>query len=81
MIYGYARVSTGGQSIDSHVRQLTNAGCKKVVPKVARQDGRKPELTQHPRREAMKRCDGGEPVRGIARSFNVHHATISRLGA
>jgi DNA invertase Pin-like site-specific DNA recombinase len=30
MKYGYARVSTDGQSIDAQVRQLTKAGCKKV---------------------------------------------------
>ena len=30
MIYGYARVSTDGQSVDSQVRQLTKAGCRKV---------------------------------------------------
>ncbi len=30
MIYGYARVSTDGQSVDAQVRQLTKAGCKKV---------------------------------------------------
>ena len=41
--------------------------------------GRKPTLTPHQQREAMKRRDGGEPVREIARRFNVHHATISRL--
>ena len=43
--------------------------------------GRKPKLTPHQQREAMKRRDSGEPVRDIARSFNVHHATISRLAA
>jgi DNA invertase Pin-like site-specific DNA recombinase len=30
VIYGYARVSTDGQSVDAPVRQLTKAGCKKV---------------------------------------------------
>ena len=30
MIYGYARISTDGQSVDAQVRQLTKAGCKKV---------------------------------------------------
>jgi DNA invertase Pin-like site-specific DNA recombinase len=176
MIYGYARVSTDGQSVDAQVRQLTKAGCKKVFREVAsgaktdraqlrrqleagdvltvtRLDrlarstrdllntlaaisakkagfrslgdtwadtttshgrlmltvlgglaeferelirvrtgegrerakargvkmGRKPKLTPHQQREAMKRRDNGEPVREIARSFNVHHATISRL--
>ena len=181
MIYGYARVSTDGQSADAQVRQLTRAGCKKVFREVAsgaktdraqlrrllgqleagdvltvtRLDrlarstrdlfdtlatitgkkagfrslgdtwadtttshgrlmltvpgglaeferdlirartgegrerakargvkmGRKPKLTLHQRREAMKRRDSGELVREIARSFNVHHATISRLAA
>jgi DNA invertase Pin-like site-specific DNA recombinase len=30
MNYGYARVSTGGQSVDAQLSQLTKAGCKKV---------------------------------------------------
>jgi DNA invertase Pin-like site-specific DNA recombinase len=179
MIYGYARVSTDGQSVDAQVRQLIRAGCKKVfretasgaktdrsqlrralnqlaaddVLMVTRLDrlarstrdllntlaaitdrkagfrslsdawadtttahgrlmltvlgglaefecelirvrtgegraravargvklGRKPKLTLHQQREAVRRRDNGEPVREIARSFNVHHATISRL--
>ena len=35
MIYGYARVSTDGQSVDAQVRQLTEAGCAKVYREVA----------------------------------------------
>jgi DNA invertase Pin-like site-specific DNA recombinase len=35
MKYGYARVSSDGQSIDAQVRQLTKAGCKKVFREVA----------------------------------------------
>src|ERR1700681_1859096 len=35
MKYGYARVSTDGQSVDAQVRQLTKAGCKKVFREVA----------------------------------------------
>jgi DNA invertase Pin-like site-specific DNA recombinase len=35
MMYGYARVSTDGQSVDAQVRQLTKAGCKKVFREVA----------------------------------------------
>jgi len=179
MIYGYARVSIDGQSLDAQVRQLTKAGCRRVfretasgaetdraqlrrvvaalepgdVLTVARPDrlahstcdllntlaaitgkdagfrsladawadttaphgrlmltvlgglaeferelirartsegrarakasgnspGRPHKLTLHQQREAVKRRDGGEAVREIARSFNVHHATISRL--
>src|ERR1700721_206116 len=35
MKYGYARVSTDGQSVEAQVRQLTKAGCKKVFREVA----------------------------------------------
>lgn len=42
--------------------------------------GRKPKLTDHQRREAIRRRDqDGETVREIARSYNVSHSTISRL--
>ena len=34
-VYGYARVSTDGQSVDAQVRQLTDAGCEKVLREVA----------------------------------------------
>src|SRR5271167_3130138 len=35
MKYGYARVSTDGQSVEAQVRQLTKAGCKKVFRETA----------------------------------------------
>jgi DNA invertase Pin-like site-specific DNA recombinase len=180
MKYGYARVSTDGQSVEAQTRQLAKAGCKKVFREVAsgaktdrtqlrrsidalgpgdvlmvtRLDrlarstrdllnmlaaitekkagfrslgdawadtttphgrlmltvlgglaeferdlirartsegrerakargvklGRKPKLTEHQKREAIRRRDhDGEPVREIARSYNVSHSTISRL--
>src|ERR1700759_4692244 len=182
MKYGYARVSTDGQSVDAQVRQLTKAGCKKVFREVAsgaktdraqlrrlietleagdvvtvtRLDrlarstrdllntlaaiterkagfrslgdtwadtttahgrlmltvlgglaeferelirartaegraraiakgvklGRKPKLTPHQRAEARQRIAAGmETLREIARSYNVHNSTISRLVA
>jgi DNA invertase Pin-like site-specific DNA recombinase len=46
--------------------------------------GRKPILTPtpHQMREAIRRRDTkGEPVREIARTYNVSHSTISRLKA
>jgi DNA invertase Pin-like site-specific DNA recombinase len=46
--------------------------------------GRKPKLTPHQMREAVRRRDKGEPMREIARTFNafnVSHSTISRLQA
>jgi DNA invertase Pin-like site-specific DNA recombinase len=179
MKYGYARVSTDGQSVDAQVRQLKAAGCKTVFREVAsgaktdraqlrrllgqldagdvltvtRLDrlarstrdllntlgtiadrkagfrslgdtwadtttshgrlmltvlgglaeferdlirsrtgegrarakargvkmGRKPKLTPHQRAEVIRRKDSGEAVREIARSYNVHNSTISRL--
>jgi len=41
--------------------------------------GRPFKLTAHQRKEAAARKAAGEPVREIARSFNVSAATISRL--
>jgi DNA invertase Pin-like site-specific DNA recombinase len=44
--------------------------------------GRKPKLTDHQKREAIRRRDrDGETVREIARSDNVSHSTICRLTA
>jgi DNA invertase Pin-like site-specific DNA recombinase len=42
--------------------------------------GRKPKLTPHQRSEALLRREAGEPLTEIARSYNVSHMTISRLG-
>src|SRR6202035_2304164 len=42
--------------------------------------GRKPKLTPHLKREAIKRRDrDGETLRSIGRSYNVSAATIGRL--
>jgi DNA invertase Pin-like site-specific DNA recombinase len=41
--------------------------------------GRKPKLTAHQRREALARREAGEPLTEIARSYDVHHSTISRM--
>lgn len=41
--------------------------------------GRKPKLTPYQRAEALKRLEAGESARAIGRSYQVHHATISRL--
>jgi len=44
--------------------------------------GRKPKLTQHQQREAIRRRDmDGETLRSIGRSYNVSAQTISRLTA
>jgi DNA invertase Pin-like site-specific DNA recombinase len=42
--------------------------------------GRKPALTPHQQREAKQRRESGkETLREIARTYNVHNSTISRL--
>jgi hypothetical protein len=52
------------------------------VPAKGVKMGPKFKLTAHQQREAIKRRDTkGEPVREIARTFNVSHSTISRLKA
>src|SRR5207245_11806123 len=43
--------------------------------------GRRFKLTAHQKQEAIRRRDQGEPVRAIARSYNVNASTISRLTA
>ncbi len=42
--------------------------------------GRPPELTAHQAKETIKRREAGEPMRDIAKSYNVSHSTISGLG-
>jgi len=60
--------------------QFVHHGSRARAKANGRSLGRKPKLTPHQRREAIKRRDrDGEPVREIARSYNVHASTISRL--
>lgn len=44
-----------------------------------RRMGRRPKLTPHQQREARQRREAGESITVIARSYAVHHSTISRL--
>src|SRR5271166_5780931 len=56
MKYGYARVSTDGQSVDAQVRQLKAAGCKTVFREVA--SGAKSDRAQLHR--LLGRLDDGD---------------------
>src|ERR1700723_2095387 len=56
MKYGYARVSTDGQSVEAQVRQLTRAGCKKVFRETA--SGAKTDRSQL--RRALDQLDAGD---------------------
>jgi DNA invertase Pin-like site-specific DNA recombinase len=58
MKYGYARVSTEGQSVDAQVRQLTKAGCKRVFREVA--SGAKTDRAQL--RRLLDHLDAGDEL-------------------
>ena len=60
------------------ILKRANEGRKAARDRGAR-FGRKPKLSQHQQAEALKRLDAGESCRLIAKTFGVHHATISRL--
>jgi DNA invertase Pin-like site-specific DNA recombinase len=60
------------------IRSRTGEGRARAKAKGVKM-GRKPKLTAHQRAEAIRRKENGEPMRDIARSYNVHNSTISRL--
>jgi DNA invertase Pin-like site-specific DNA recombinase len=63
MKYGYARVSTDGQSVDAQVRQLSKAGCKKVFRETA--SGAKTDRAQ--RRRLLGQLAAGDVVTDMRR--------------
>lgn len=66
---------------DERQRILKRANAGRVeARKRGAKFGRKPKLSERQQAEAKQRLAKGETCRSIARSFNVHHATISRLG-
>ena len=62
------------------ILQRTNEGRTRALAEGVR-FGRKPKLTKHQAREALKRVAVGETLREIALSYNVDHSTIHRLKA
>jgi DNA invertase Pin-like site-specific DNA recombinase len=60
------------------IRQRTAEGRERAKERGVKL-GRRPKLTPHQQQEARKRRKDGEPIRDIARSYNVHNSTISRL--
>ena len=62
------------------IRARTGEGRERAKARGVRM-GRKPKLTPHQMKEALRRRDQGEPMRDIGKSFNVSHSTISRLAA
>lgn len=65
---------------DERQRILKRANAGRVAArKRGARFGRKPKLSEHQQAEAKQRLAKGETCRAIARTFGVHHATISRL--
>jgi DNA invertase Pin-like site-specific DNA recombinase len=62
------------------IRARTGEGRARAVARGVKL-GRKPKLTPHQRQEVLRRKENGDAVREIARSYNVHNSTISRLTA
>jgi DNA invertase Pin-like site-specific DNA recombinase len=60
------------------IRARTGEGRQRAKDRGVRL-GRKPKLTAHQKREALARRNAGEALAEIARSYDVHHSTISRL--
>jgi DNA invertase Pin-like site-specific DNA recombinase len=60
------------------IRARTGEGRQRAKARGVRL-GRKPKLTAHQKQEALARRQAGEPLAEIARSYDVHHSTISRL--
>jgi aspartate/tyrosine/aromatic aminotransferase len=57
MIYGYARVSTDGQSVDAQVKQLRDAGAEKsFVKQQAAHGPTGPDCAAHWRRSTRATC-------------------------
>jgi DNA invertase Pin-like site-specific DNA recombinase len=62
------------------IRSRTTEGRERAKQRGVKM-GRPSKLTPHQRREALQRKRDGEGICEIARSYNVHNSTISRLGA
>jgi DNA invertase Pin-like site-specific DNA recombinase len=60
------------------IRARTGEGRARAKARGVRM-GRPPKMTPRQIKEALRRRDNGEPMREIARSYNVSHSTISRL--
>jgi DNA invertase Pin-like site-specific DNA recombinase len=60
------------------IRTRTREGRARAVTRGVKM-GRKPKMTPHQMKEALRWREAGEPQRSVAFSYNVSQATISRL--
>jgi DNA invertase Pin-like site-specific DNA recombinase len=74
------RITGGAESPRFLIRVRTGEGRERAKVRGVKM-GRKPKLTPHQVKEVLRRKENGEAVREIARTYNVHNSTISRLGS
>ena len=79
MMYGYARVSTDGQSVAAQVQQLTTAGCDKVFREVA--SGAKTDRAQLRRAVGRHQPGDGLMVTRLDRLARPTRDLLNTLGA
>ena len=60
------------------IHRRASEGCKAARARGAK-FGRKPKLTEHQQAEVRKRLGAGETCRQVAKTYGVHHSTMSRL--
>ena len=60
------------------IHSRTSEGRKRAIARGVVM-GRKPKLTSHQKKDAIRRRRAGENLVDIGRSYNVSHSTISRL--
>jgi hypothetical protein len=80
-LIGYARVSTGGQSVQRQVDELRKAGCSEVVEETASGADRRPHRSRRRTRWAGARAGVTRHPEGCGRLPQVDKAGIGGLAA
>lgn len=73
-----AFLSALAQDERERINKRANEG-RREARRAGKRFGRKPKLTEHQQGRAREMIGQGMKLRAIAREFNVHHTTISKL--
>jgi DNA invertase Pin-like site-specific DNA recombinase len=73
-----AFLSALAQDERERINKRANEG-RKAAKRAGKKFGRKPKLTEHQRGRVREMIGRGMKLREIAREFNVHHTTISKM--